>query len=108
MFEAAVATGAVAMPLKLPGPDVGTAEQAAPNGAEAALAVMSEEELEDPPVGAMLEDDDAAEAAAVLLVLLLHALALTAMTAEHSRAAAVLLRGENMFSSLIERLSGSC
>lgn len=60
---------AVAMPLKRPGPDVGTAEQAAPNSAEAALAVMSEEELEDPPADAMLEDGDAAGAAACLPVL---------------------------------------
>ena len=107
-----MATGAVAMPVKLPGPEAGTAEQAEPNGAEAAVVDMSEE-LEDPPAGAVLDEldeleDEAAGAAAGLLALLLHALALTAMTVEHRTAAAVLLRVENMISSLIEGLSGSC
>jgi hypothetical protein len=49
---------------------------------------------------------DVAEAADGLLELLLHALALTAMTAEHRIAAAVLLRVENMISSLIRGCPG--
>src|SRR3954469_16577133 len=49
---AAVATGAVLMPSKLPGPEVGTEEQAEPNGSAAIFArdgaaeLVSEEPLE--------------------------------------------------------------
>ena len=35
LFDAAVATGAVDMPVKLPAPEAGTAEQAGPNGFDA-------------------------------------------------------------------------
>src|ERR1700734_1455103 len=38
LFDAAVATGAVDMPVKLPDPEDGTAEQAGPNGFEAVCA----------------------------------------------------------------------
>jgi hypothetical protein len=91
------------MPVKLPGPEVGTAEQAEPNGAEAEPALMADE-LVAPMVGAAPDDEvvAAADEAAGLLALLLHALALTAIAAEHSRTAAVLLGVENMISSLIQ------
>nr|WP_223297603.1 hypothetical protein [Catenulispora acidiphila] len=99
------------MPVKLPGPVVGTAEQALPNAAVLPAAVLVSEEvvaLVEPAAGVVLDamlEEEVLEAAAVLLALLLHALALTAIAAEHSRAAAVLLRVENIFSSLI-RCSG--
>src|SRR3954452_14122259 len=42
---AAVATGAVLMPSKLPGPEVGTAEQPEPNGSSAIFALDGAAEL---------------------------------------------------------------
>src|SRR6476469_4636621 len=42
LFEAAVATGAVAMPWKLPAPVAGTAEQAAPNVVPSIIAALAE------------------------------------------------------------------
>jgi len=101
----------VAMPVKLPGPELGTAEQAEPNGADAEPAAPPElelslidGELDDAIVGSVLDEllDAAGEDAEGLLELLPHALALTAIAAEHSRAAAVLLRVENIISSLIQ------
>jgi hypothetical protein len=97
------------MPVKLPGPELGTAEQAVPNGADAEPAEPLELELSliddelDAVDGAALDElpDAAGEDAEGLLELLPHALALTAIAAEHNRAAAVLLRVENMVSSLI-------
>jgi len=98
------------MPVKLPGPELGTAEQAEPNGADAEPAAPELElslidgELDDAIVGSVLDEllDAAGEDAEGLLELLPHALALTAIAAEHSRAAAVLLRVENIISSLIQ------
>nr|WP_228562230.1 hypothetical protein [Catenulispora rubra] len=89
------------MPVKLPAPVAGTAEQAEPKGAEALVALPAE-----PVLAAAIEVLDVA-AAAGLLELLLHALALTAIAAEHNRTAAVLLRVENIFSSLIQGCMGA-
>nr|WP_228554577.1 hypothetical protein [Catenulispora pinisilvae] len=102
------------MPVKLPAPVDGTAAQAEPNGAEDepalidGLPVLEAEAEVGPEDGAALVEVLAAAAADGLLELLPHALALTAMAAEHSTAAAVLLRVENMIRSLIRGVSGSC
>ncbi|GAA2034013.1 hypothetical protein GCM10009839_38160 [Catenulispora yoronensis] len=111
MFEAAVPTGSAAMPVKLPAPLAGTAEQAAPNGAAAAAPVMLGELLEllmplVLPVlfellpTAWVVEADVGIAVDLLELLLLHALAPAAIAAEHTRAATVLLRTATMISSL--------
>ena len=60
LAEAAVATGAVAMPLKLPAPDFGTDEQAGPKSMAAAAAA-------DPPAAGAEADPAADDAGATTL-----------------------------------------
>src|SRR5216684_9341738 len=55
LAEAAVATGAVAIPLKLPAPDFGTDEQAGPKSMAAAAPEPAAAGAEEAAVG---EDDD--------------------------------------------------
>jgi hypothetical protein len=60
LAEAAVATGAVAMPVKLPAPDAGTDAQPGPKS----LAAVDDDAIGD-EADAIGEDDDEAGAAAV-------------------------------------------
>src|SRR3984885_12591320 len=94
LADAAVATGAVAIPVKLPAPDLGTEAQpgpksdvvdaAAPDAGAGADAIG---EL-DTGIGVLAADDDGAEAAGVLeLGELLHAAAPTARPAAATDAA---------------------
>ncbi|GAA3007057.1 hypothetical protein GCM10020229_18530 [Kitasatospora albolonga] len=53
-MEAAVATGSFAMPVKLPAPSFGTAAQAVPNGASAAIAVLPDDD--DAELDGVVED----------------------------------------------------
>ena len=92
---AAVATGAVSMPLKLPAPVAGTAEQAEPNGADAVLP----EAIGVLAIGLLAMGADAAAEAAVepdaveLLEELLHAASEVATTT----ASAAVARGVRIF-----------
>jgi hypothetical protein len=62
LAEAAVATGAVAMPVKLPAPDAGTEAQPGP---KSLAAVAAEDDAIGEEADAIGEDDDEAGAAAV-------------------------------------------
>src|SRR5580693_365282 len=92
LADAAVATGAVAIPVKLPAPDMGTEAQPGPKSdvVDAAAPVAGEDaigELE-AGIGVLAADDDGAEAAGVLeLGELLHAAAPTARPAAATDAA---------------------
>jgi hypothetical protein len=78
LFDAAVATGAVAMPWKLPAPEDGTDEHAAPNGAAMAdaLGVADAAMDEDGDADADVADDE------LLVPLEPHAAAPSAMPTE--------------------------